>query len=55
MKPWWKSKTMWVAVIQFVIAGLMVTGTNYPEIGGVLMLKSVLDFVLRLITNSPIK
>lgn len=54
-KEWFKSKTMWVAVIQFVIAGLMITGTNHPELGGILMLKSVLDVCLRLLTDSGIK
>ena len=54
-KDWWLSKTLWVAVIQFVIAGLMVTSTNHPELGWILMLKSILDFILRLITTEPIK
>lgn len=54
-KDWWTSKTLWLAVIQFVIGGLVVLGNQYPEVGGFLMAKSFLDMVLRFMTTEPVR
>ena len=53
-KNWFESKTLWVAILQFVVGGLAVTGTNHPDMGWILMIKSVLDFILRLQTDTGI-
>ncbi len=52
------SKVFWVAVIQAVIGVIAVFTTTYPElqvIGGVAVVKSILDVLLRLATQLPIK
>lgn len=53
-KSLFQSKTFWVAVIQAVIAVIVVFSTNYPSIGWFLAAKSILDVVLRLATTQPI-
>lgn len=57
IKEWYKSRTIWVAILQAVLGITLAFGVEYPEIntvGGVLVLKSVLDMVLRYITTEPI-
>ena len=48
------SKTFWLAVVQAAIAVVVVFDTQYPGVGVLMMLKSVLDIVLRIITTAPI-
>ena len=48
------SKTFWVAVIQGVVGILTVVGTQVPDIGWILIAKSVLDVLLRAITTQPV-
>lgn len=55
LKDWYKSKTIWVAILQGV-AGLVVAfSTEYPEAGGLLLVKSLVDFGLRMFTNKAVK
>lgn len=54
MKIWYKSKVVWLAIIQAIIGVVVVLGTQYPEIGYVAIGKSVLDILLRLITELPV-
>lgn len=53
-KEWYKSKTIWLAFAQGVLGITMAVHTQYPEIGGALLLKSALDFILRAITDQPV-
>jgi hypothetical protein len=53
-----QSKTFIVAVIQAVIGVIAVFTASYPElqaIGGIAVVKSILDIVLRYITVAPVK
>ena len=54
MKNWFNSRTVWLAVIQFVIGGLVVIQAQYPELGFIVMVKSVLDMLLRILTDKPL-
>lgn len=56
-KTIFKSKTFWIAVVQSIIAIVVVVEAQYPEIkamGGVLIFKSILDIVLRQITSEEV-
>lgn len=53
-----QSKVFWLAVIQAVIGVVAVFTTTYPElqaVGVVAIGKSILDVLLRTITQLPIK
>lgn len=57
MKPWYQSKTIWLAVIQGalgVLAAVTATNPDVATIGSFAVVKSVLDIVLRLITETPV-
>lgn len=57
MKDWYKSRTIWIAIIQAVI-GITVAVTHEFQdaawVGGALILKSALDMILRAITIEPL-
>jgi hypothetical protein len=53
-----QSKTFWVAVIQAVIGIVVVFTSTYPElqaVGSIAVAKSILDVILRVLTQYPIK
>ncbi|MDP2672010.1 MAG: hypothetical protein Q8O68_00685 [Candidatus Daviesbacteria bacterium] len=52
-KPWWKSKTLWVGVLQ-IGGGTILTLSDQMATGGVLTLSGVVQVVLRAVTNSGI-
>ena len=54
-KPLWASKTLWVAVIQAVIGIVIALTTELPTVGWLLVSKSGLDALLRLVTALPLK
>lgn len=54
MKTLLNSKTFWLAVSQAVGAVLVVALTELDMMGGVLIVKSVVDIILRLQTDEPI-
>jgi len=54
MKKWYFSKTIIIAIIQAIIGIILVIGNYYPEIGVLAMAKSILDVILRAITNLPV-
>lgn len=54
MKSLLQSKTFWLAIGQAIGAVLIVAFTQLDMMGGVLIVKSVLDIVLRLSTDSGI-
>ncbi len=49
------SVTFWFAVAQFVAGGLAALMAQYPEVGYLAMLKSIVDVVIRFRTVSPVK
>lgn len=53
-KKWFESKTIWLAAVQLAVGFTLVFTTQYPEIGWIVTLKSLLDVVLRFLTNKPI-
>ena len=54
MKTLLNSKTFWLAVSQSVGAILVVAFTELDMMGAVLIVKSVVDIILRLQTEEPI-
>jgi uncharacterized membrane protein len=57
-KEWWLSRTIWVAVAQAVlgiIGAILVANPEIKIAGGLLMIKSIIDILLRLDTNRAIK
>lgn len=57
-KDWYKSKTLWLATLQGISGIVTVLVSENPQldaVGGVAVLKSVLDVALRLITVKEIK
>lgn len=54
MKSIFESKTFWLAVIQALAGIVVVFSTAYPEVGGFLMAKSVIDIILRIVTEKSI-
>lgn len=55
MKKLVHSKTFWFAVSQAVGAVLIVAFTELDMMGGVLVVKSIMDIALRLETKEPIQ
>jgi hypothetical protein len=53
-KPFWQSKTLWLAIIQAVVGVFAVVSTSYPTLGWIVVAKSILDVILREVTNQPI-
>jgi len=48
------SKTFWVAVLQAAVGILVVVGTSAPDIGWIMVAKSILDVILRVISTGPV-
>lgn len=54
MKSIFSSKTFWLAIVQAAVGTIAVFATAYPSIGGLLLAKSVVDIILRVITSQPV-
>ena len=54
MKSLYSSKTFWIAVLQGFVGILVALMTIYPEVGGLIVLKSVTDIVLRIVTETKV-
>lgn len=54
-KKWYQSKQIWLAVLQGIAGVLIVVETQYPGVGGVVIVKSVLDVALRFLTTTSIQ
>lgn len=54
MKSILKSRTFWLAITQAAIGAVAVLATSYPEVGSLLVLKSLLDVILRYETTTEI-
>ena len=58
MKPWYKSWTVWVAILQGfagVLAAIVATDPNMKAAGGLATLKAAIDLVLRIKTTEGIQ
>jgi hypothetical protein len=53
MKSIFATRTFWIAAIQAVVAVVVTFATQYPDVGWLLFLKSILDIVVRLYTSRP--
>ena len=53
-KNWIYSKTIWLAAFQLAAGFTLVFMTQYPEIGWILTVKSLIDVVLRFLTDRPL-
>lgn len=57
-KAWWKSKTVWIAILQGVAGFIVAISANDPtlqNIAAFAILKTVVDLTLRAITIEPIE
>lgn len=55
MKNWYRSKTIIVAILQALLGIVVAFATEYPGVGLFLFAKSLLDIVLRFVTEEPIR
>jgi len=53
-KSWYRSKSIWIAILQGIGGIMVAVGTEYDQVGGFLVLKSLLDIIVRGITDAPI-
>lgn len=53
-KPWYYSRTLWLAIVQGIAGIVMVVATQYPTMGDILILKSIVDMILRVLTTQPV-
>jgi len=42
-------------MLQAVIGALVIFSSTYPDVGAIIIAKSLLDIFLRFVTNEPIK
>lgn len=54
MKSLLESKTFWVAALQAAAGVLVVFSTSFPEAGWIMMGKSVVDIILRVMTTTAV-
>lgn len=55
MKSIYTSKVFWVAVVQAIFGIIVIFSLAYPDVGSLMIAKSVLDVILRATTNQPVK
>lgn len=56
MKSFFESKTVWIALIQAVVGGLVIFLTEIPDlVGYVAIVKSIGDILIRLVTDKPLR
>ncbi len=55
MKSLFKSRTFWLAFAQAVAGAVVAFQYAYPEVGALLVAKSLVDIVLRIITTTEVK
>lgn len=48
------SKTFAIALLQAALGAVVAFSSAYPEVGGLMIAKSVLDIVLRVYTTQPV-
>jgi len=55
MKDWYKSKTIWFAILTGVAGVITAFTAQFPEVGWLITLASFVNVVLRFITSKEIK
>lgn len=54
-KEWYRSKTLWLAIGTAIVGVLTALSTQFPAEGWLMTAIGIMNFVLRLGTNSEIK
>lgn len=54
MKSIFLSKVFWLAVLQALVGIAVVFSTTYPQVGELILAKSILDVILRVLTTTPV-
>jgi hypothetical protein len=54
MKGLLQSKTFWLALVQAVAGVIVVFSTSFPQVGWLVIAKSVVDVILRVYTSQPV-
>lgn len=49
-----KTKTFWLAVLQAITGVIVLFSNTYPSVGWLVIGKSLVDVILRLITEAPV-
>ena len=56
-KPWYMSKTIWLAILQGaagILAAFLAESPDFQSLGYLVALKAIIDFMLRTVTKQPI-
>ena len=53
-KKWYKSKTIWLAILTGISGVVIALSTQYPAAGALVVLKSLIDIALRYATELPL-
>jgi uncharacterized membrane protein len=54
MKSLFESKTFWLAILQGTIGVVVAIQGIHPQLGQLILAKSLLDVALRILTTSPV-
>lgn len=54
-KKWYLSKTIWLAVLQAILGVFVAIGTEIPTVGWIMVVKSVIDVLIRSLTEESVK
>lgn len=55
MKKWYLSKTVILAVLQGVLGIIVAIGSQIPTVGWLMIVKSIIDVIIRGMTEESIK
>ncbi len=55
MKNWYQSKTIWFAILTGAVGIVTSFSTQYPDVGWLVTIGSVINVILRLVTSEPIQ
>ena len=53
-KEWWKSRTLWVGILT-TVGGICTALAGYAATGGTITVLGVVNVILRIVTNKPLK
>jgi hypothetical protein len=48
------SKVFWVAILQGILGVVVVVSTSIPGVGWLMILKTIIDIALRMLTTQPV-
>lgn len=54
-KPWYKSKTLWFAVLTGALGIITALQSIYPEAGILITIASIMNMILRFGTTAPLQ